>query len=192
MSGAARTRWAVGVDMGGTFIDRLCAENGIAPSELARIVHGSTVVTNLLLEQNAPPIAVITTAGVRDMLALGRQDRRALYEPVIAPATPEAALFPAHLRFEPEGRVDAQGQEIAALDLGGLDRIVAALAGTGGRAAAVCLLFAHRNPQHEQQVRTALQRKLPGLLLSLSSEGPAPNSPVPPSISSQANQGTPR
>ncbi|MFZ3117308.1 MAG: hydantoinase/oxoprolinase N-terminal domain-containing protein, partial [Variovorax sp.] len=128
------SRWAIGVDMGGTFIDavavagdgrlaslkhsrvagqlagpvlaaidRICAENGIAPQQVARIVHGSTVVTNLLLEQNAPPVAVLTTAGMGDVLALGRQERRELYLPVIARPTPDERLFPAHLRFEIAG-----------------------------------------------------------------------------------------
>ena len=199
--GADRTRWSIGVDMGGTFIDevaagsdgrllslkhprvagqlaapvlagidRLCAEHGIAPAEVARIVHGSTVVTNLLLEQNAPPIAVVTTAGMRDVLALARQDRRALYAPVIAPAVPESALFPARLRFEIGGRIDAQGSETAPLDLSGIDAIAQAIADAGVRAISVCLLFAHRNAAHELHVADAMRARLPEVFISRSSE----------------------
>lgn len=201
MAGRDTSRWAIGVDMGGTFIDavavaddgrlvslkhpreagklaepvlaaidRLCAENGIAPPQVARIVHGSTVVTNLLLEQNAPPVAVLTTAGMGDVLALGRQERRELYLPVIARPTPDERLFPAHLRFEIAGRIDAQGRETAPLALDDFDRIVDAIAKSGVRAVAVCLLFAHRNPAHEQQLRDVLAARLPALMVSLSSE----------------------
>lgn len=201
MAATDASRWAIGVDMGGTFIDavavagdgrlaslkhpreagklaepvlaaidRLCAEHGIAPQQVARIVHGSTVVTNLLLEQNAPSVAVLTTAGMGDVLALGRQERRELYLPVVARPTPDERLFPAHLRFEIAGRIDAQGRETAPLALDGFDRIVDAIAQSGARAVAVCLLFAHRNPAHEQQLRDALAARLPHLMVSLSSE----------------------
>lgn len=201
MAGPDTSRWAIGVDMGGTFIDavavaddgrlaslkhpreagrlagpvlaaidRICAENGIAPQQVARIVHGSTVVTNLLLEQNAPPVAVLTTAGMGDVLALGRQERRELYLPVIAKPTPDERLFPAHLRFGIAGRIDAQGRETAPLALDGFDRIADAIAQSGVRAVAVCLLFAHCNPAHEQQLRDALAVRLPQLMVSLSSE----------------------
>jgi N-methylhydantoinase A len=201
MTDTGTARWAIGVDMGGTFvdavavaddgrlvslkhpraagplagpvlaaIDRLCAEHGIAPPQVARIVHGSTVVTNLLLELNAPPVAVLTTTGMADVLALGRQSRRALYLPVIARPTPDECLFPAHLRFEIGGRIDAQGQETAPLQLDDFETIVNRIAQSGVRAAAVCLLFAHRNPAHEQQLRERLAARLPGLMVSLSSE----------------------
>ncbi len=151
-------------------IDQLCEVHHIAPAEVARIVHGSTVVTNLLLEQNAPPIAVITSTGMRDVLALARQDRQELYAPVIAQATPAQALFPARLRFEIEGRIDAQGREAAPLAVEAFDPIATAIVDAGVRAVAVCLLFAHRNPGHEEQLRALLLGRHPQLLVSLSSE----------------------
>ena len=197
----ATARWAIGVDMGGTFIDvvgcaddgrllslkhpreagqlvapviaavaRLCAENGIAPQQVARIVHGSTVVTNLLLEQNAPPVAVLTSTGMGDVLALARQERRELYLPVIAKPVVDERLFPARLRFEIGGRIDAQGREASPLATDGFEAIAAAIAQSGVRAVAVCLLFAHRNPRHEQQLRDLLTARLPGVMVSLSSE----------------------
>lgn len=196
-----KPRWAIGVDMGGTFIDvvavaddgrlaslkhprekgqlaqpvlaaidRLCVLHGIAPAEVARIVHGSTVVTNLLLEQNARPVAVLTTAGMRDVLALARQDRRDLYAPVIVAPTPEEKLFPRHLRFEIGGRIDAQGLEASPLSTDGFDDIVEAIDAAGVRAVAICLLFAHRNPAHELQLRSMLLARLPDMRVSLSSE----------------------
>jgi len=195
------TTWAIGVDMGGTFIDvvacssagelralkhprqdgelvapilgavqRLLDEHRIAPAQVARLVHGSTVVTNLLLEQGAGPVAVITNEGLRDVLALARQDRRDLYTPAVAPPTPERRLFPAGLRFEIRGRIGARGEEVQAPEREQLTAIAHQLRERGVDAVAVCLLFAHLRPTHEQQVRDWLLAAEPDLLVSLSSE----------------------
>lgn len=151
-------------------VDRLCAQADIAPAEVARVVHGSTVITNLLLELDEPPVALVLTRGLRDVPVLARQDRRELYEPVIAPAVPEAKLFPEALRFEIGGRIDAEGREMGPLDLPAVDAIADALRAAGVHALAIGLLFAHRNPAHERALRDALRARLPGLHISLSSE----------------------
>ncbi|WP_295549854.1 hydantoinase/oxoprolinase family protein [uncultured Pseudacidovorax sp.] len=156
-------------------LDRLCAEASISPEEVGRVVHGSTVITNLLLERDEPPVALVLTRGFGDVPVLARQDRRALYEPVVAPAVPEAALFPQPLRFEIGGRIDAEGREVEPLDLTALDAAADAIATAGVQAVAVCLLFSHRNPSHEQQVGELLRARLPHLHVSLSHQvDPAP------------------
>lgn len=195
------TRWAVGIDMGGTFIDvvacssdgslrslkhpreagqlvqpilqavqRILDDNGIAPSQVARIVHGSTVVTNLLLEQTDGPVAVLTNTGMRDILALARQDRRDLYTAAVLPPTPERRLFPAAQRFEIAGRVDAQGVEVEPLNREQIVALANRISESGLRSVAVCLLFSYLRPDHEQQVRTWLHEAQPALMVSLSSE----------------------
>lgn len=193
--------WAIGIDMGGTFIDvvacasdgalrslkhpreagqlvqpilqavqRMLDENGIAPGQVTRIVHGSTVVTNLLLEQTDGPVAVITNTGMRDILALARQDRRDLYTAAVLPPTPERRLFPAAHRFEIAGRVDAQGNEIEPPDREQVLALAHRVAAEGLRSVAVCLLFSHLRPAHEQQVRAWLYEARPELMVSLSCE----------------------
>ncbi len=193
--------WAIGIDMGGTFIDvvacasdgslrslkhpreagqlvqpilqavqRMLEENGIAPEQVARIVHGSTVVTNLLLEQTDGPVAVITNTGMRDILALARQDRRDLYTAAVLPPTPERRLFPAAHRFEIAGRVDAQGNEIEPPDREQVLALAHRIAAEGLRSVAVCQLFSHLRPAHEQQVRAWLHEARPELMVSLSCE----------------------
>lgn len=195
------TTWAIGIDMGGTFIDvvacssdgelrslkhprdaghlvqpilqamqRMLDDNGIATTQVARIVHGSTVVTNLLLEQTDGPVAVITNTGMRDILALARQDRRDLYTAAVLPPTPERRLFPAAQRFEIAGRVDAHGSEIEALDREQVIALAHRITERGLRSVAVCLLFSHLRPAHERQVRTWLLEAKPALMVSLSSE----------------------
>lgn len=193
--------WAIGIDMGGTFIDvvacasdgtlrslkhpreagqlvqpilqavqRMLDENSIAPAQVARIVHGSTVVTNLLLEQTDGPVAVITNTGMRDILALARQDRRDLYTAAVLPPTPERRLFPAAHRFEITGRVDAQGNEIEPPDREQVLSLAHRIAASGLRSVAVCLLFSHLRAAHEQQVRAWLIEARPELMVSLSCE----------------------
>ncbi|MET0678099.1 MAG: hydantoinase/oxoprolinase family protein [Bradyrhizobium sp.] len=151
-------------------IDLLCAQAGIASGDIRRVVHGSTVITNLLLELDEPPVALVVTRGMRDVPVLARQDRKELYEPVIRPAVPEAKLFPQSLRFEIGGRIDAEGCEVEPLDLSAVGAIVDAVSAAGVRALAVGLLFSHRNPTHERALRTAIHARLPGLYISLSSE----------------------
>lgn len=194
-------RWAIGIDMGGTFIDvvacasdgtlrtlkhpreagqlvqpilqavqRMLDENGIAPAQVSRIVHGSTVVTNLLLEQTDGPVAVITNTGMRDILALARQDRRDLYTAAVLPPTPERRLFPAPHRAEIAGRMDAHGNEIEPLDRESVIALAHRIAASGLRSVAVCLLFSHLRPGHEQQVRAWLLEACPELMVSLSCE----------------------
>jgi N-methylhydantoinase A len=142
-------------------LDQLCAQAGIMPGDIDRVVHGSTVITNLLLELNEPPVALVLTRGFRDVPILARQDRKELYEPVIVPAVPETKLFPEPLRFEIGGRIDTEGRQMEPLDLSAVDAIVDAVSAAGVRALAVGLLFSHRNPMHE---------RLPSLYVSLSSE----------------------
>lgn len=151
-------------------LDQLCAQSGIGASDIDRVVHGSTVITNLLLELNEPPVALVLTRGMRDVPVLARQDRKELYEPVIAPALPEAKLFPEPLRFEICGRIDAEGREVEPLDLSAVDAIADAVRAAGVRALAIGLLFSHRNPAHERALRAALQARLPDIYISLSSE----------------------
>jgi len=151
-------------------LDQLCAQAGIGAGDVHRVVHGSTVITNLLLELNEPPVALVLTRGMRDVPLLARQDRKELYEPVIAPALPETKLFPEPLRFEIAGRIDAEGREVEPLELSAVDAIADAVSAAGVRALAVGLLFSHRNPTHERGLRAALHARLPNLYVSLSSD----------------------
>jgi len=194
-------RWALGIDMGGTFIDavacsddgrlhalkhpreagapaasvlaaleQLLATHGIAAADVARVVHGTTVVTNLLLERNHAPVAVCTSTGMRDVLVLARQDRRALYDAIVQPQVPEAALFPDHLRFELPGRIGADGREAQPLDEACLADVAERIAHSGVQAVAVCLLFSHLERHHEERVREVLRARCPGLHIALSCE----------------------
>ena len=163
----------VGVDTGGTFTDVVAADGRSTkvlstPDDPARAVaaglaaldvrpsllaHGTTVATNALLERRGSTVALVTTAGLADVVEIGRQDRPSLYDQLADRPEP---LVPRGLRFEVRGRLAADGSEIEPLDLASLpDLAGGAAAGVG--AVAVCLLHADLNPEHEQAVAAHLR-----------------------------------
>ncbi len=131
----------------------------------ASIVHGSTVATNALLEYKGARTALVTTAGFKDILQIGRQNRAALYDlNVTLPPT----LVPPELRFEVQERVLQTGEVLQALDPAQLPELVSNIQASGAEAVAVCLLFSFLQPQHEARIAAALRAA--GLFVSASSE----------------------
>lgn len=117
------------------------------------VLHGSTVVTNAIIEGRLARTALVTTAGFRDVLEIGRHWRTDLYD--LAQARP-ATLVPRPLRLEVDERIDAAGEVVRPLEDGSLERMVAALDDLGVEAVAVALLHAYANPSHERRVRERL------------------------------------
>ncbi len=174
-----------GVDIGGTFTDlvsydgdggqlaihkllsdpqrpersMLAGLEAIAPgglSTLEQVAHGSTVATNAILERKGARTALLISAGFRDLLFIGRQDRPALYD--IHPRIP-APLVPRERCYEVEERLDFRGETLLPLDLTQLDRVLDRVAEDQVDSIAVCLLFSYVNAEHEQLImRRILQR----------------------------------
>jgi N-methylhydantoinase A len=143
------------------FLDDLGAESSIP----AEIVHGSTVATNAVLERKAARTAFIATAGFRDLLAIGRQDRPDLFDFQSRRPPP---LVPEELSFELVERVAHDGEVLQPLDEASITPLVERLRGLEVESVAVCLLFSFVRPEHERRVGEALREA--GLHVSLSSE----------------------
>ncbi len=141
----------------------------IPPADVASLRHGSTVATNALVERAGARIGLITTAGFRDVLELGRQNRRDLYDPVARPRAP-VFLVPRSRRIGVDGRIGPDGAEIAPLDEAAVAAAADALAADRVEAIAIVFLFAHVNPAQEQRAAEIVRARHPGLALSLSSE----------------------
>jgi N-methylhydantoinase A len=138
------------------------ARLGIARQDVERIVHGTTVATNALLEHRWAKTALITTAGFRDVLEIGRQNRAALYDFHVTRPEP---LVPRRLRFEILERVDAQGRVVRELDESRVRGLISHLREV--ESIAICFLFSYLHPAHEQRVRELLQQELkPPITLS--------------------------
>lgn len=180
----------VGIDVGGTFTDfvRLDAQgltihkapttpddqsramvDGLAALGVsqAEIVHGMTVATNALLERRGARTALITTAGFADLLVIGRQNRPHLYR---LSQTRPAPLVADGWRLEVAERLDAHGDVLEALNETSLASLAAKLANSDVESLALVLLFAFRNPVHEQAAAAVVHAACPNLPISLSSD----------------------
>lgn len=114
-----------------------------------RLVHGSTVATNALLERQGARVAMVNTAGFRDVLQIGRQNRPALYGLFADPPVP---LVPRQHRLEVSERVNAQGVVQTPLDEVALDAAIEHCRQHDIESVAICLLFSFANPTHEQRI----------------------------------------
>ena len=94
---------------------------GIAPHEISTIVHGTTVATNALIERKYPEPALITTAGFRDVLEIGRQRRQALYDPYQVKPRP---LISRANRYAVSEKLGSDGAVVKPLDEADLRAIV--------------------------------------------------------------------
>jgi N-methylhydantoinase A len=130
-----------------------------------RVVHGSTVATNAILEKKGVATALVTTAGFRDVLAIGRQNRADLYDPFFRRPP---GIVPDALRFEVAGRVLADGSRREALRPEAARDLAARVAASGAESVAVCLLFSFLDPSDEVLLGRELEAR--GLHVSLSHE----------------------
>jgi N-methylhydantoinase A len=143
-------------------------KNGVAkPGERGTLVHGTTLVTNALIERKGAPTALLTTAGFRDALEIGREHRYELYDLNLELPKP---LVPRDLRFDVPERIAADGTVLKALDEAFVRRLVAELREKGIKAIAVCYLNSFRNPVHERRTGEIIAEVAPSIRVSLSSE----------------------
>ena len=96
-------------------LKRMQAEWGLAPQDVLRFVHGTTVATNAVLERKGAKVGVITTEGFRDVLEIGRQMRHQMYQLALDPETP-TFLAPGRMRHEVPERISATGEVLKPLD----------------------------------------------------------------------------
>ena len=136
-------------------------------AETERIVHGTTVATNALLEQKGAKVGLLTTEGHRDVLEMreGLKDDR--YNLRVPPPEP---LVPRQRRLGVRERMRADGRVETPLDEASLRKAIAELKRAEVEAVAVCYLHAYRDPRHERATAEMLAHELPGAYVSLSSD----------------------
>src|SRR4051794_14269212 len=132
-----------------------------------RVVHGTTVATNALLERKGAKLALLTTEGHRDVIEMReglKGDRYDLRSP------PTEPLVPRELRFGVKERVKANGDVAIPLDDASLGHAIAAIRQSGATSVAVCFLHSYLNPAHEIAALKRLERELPSVSVSISSD----------------------
>lgn len=123
--------------------------SGLELPSIARIIHGTTLVANSIIERRGSMTALVTTTGFADVLEIGREARYDLYD--LALERPEP-LIPRPLRFEITERTLADGSELEALDENAAHDLVARLGAAGIESVAICFLHSYANPTHERQL----------------------------------------
>jgi N-methylhydantoinase A len=142
---------------------------GIAPEAIARFAHGTTVATNAVLERKGARIGLITTAGFKDVLEIGRQMRHQMYSVILHPETP-GFLAPGARRKEVRERIAADGRVLVALDEAEVRAAADALAADGVEAIAIAFLFSFANPVHERRAKEIVAAAHPALAIATSHE----------------------
>ncbi|MBI1775424.1 MAG: hydantoinase/oxoprolinase family protein [Proteobacteria bacterium] len=155
MDGLARLAGVLGTDLRGLL------------RETERIVHGTTVATNALLERKGARVGLLTTEGHRDVIEMreGLKDER--YNLRMPPPVP---LAPRSRRFGVRERVRADGRISTPINQRSLAAAIKQLKAEDVESVAVCYLHAYRDPRHERTTRKALKQALPKAYIALSSE----------------------
>ena len=190
--------WIIGIDTGGTFTDLVAFNSqtgrifsvktlttsgdeskGIISSiqetipktpSIDRIVHGTTIGTNSILERRGAKTAILTTRGFRDLLEIGRTRRmvsNTLFDLSFQKPTP---LVPRSLRFDVDERVMASGEILEPLDQNSIRETAKLLRDKNVNAVAICFLHSYANSEHELSARDILKELLPDVYVSVSSE----------------------
>lgn len=187
----------VGIDIGGTFTDlaavdhlgrevhlktptvpedpiagvvrglELLEQRGISGPNIGYLVHGTTLALNTIIQRSGARVALLATAGFRDVLELGRLR---LPQPWSFYSARPAPLIPRELVIPVRERMGVDGTIVQALDRAEIDRVAEAVAEADVQSVAICLLHAYAAPAHEIALADAIAKRLPHVLVSRSSD----------------------
>jgi N-methylhydantoinase A len=145
----------------------LVAAQDIDGSAVEMAVHGTTLITNVLIEREGALTGLVTTRGFRDVLEMRKEMRYDIYDLLITLPDP---IVSRPLRLEVDERLNGRGEVLTPLDESQLEEVAATFEQAGVEAIAVCFLHAFTNPVHERQAGAWLRKRFPGLAISLSCE----------------------
>jgi N-methylhydantoinase A len=148
-------------------LNRLLKESHTDVDQLQSIVHGTTLVSNTVIERKGAKVGLITTKGFRDSLEMGREIRYNLYD--LSLQRPEP-LVPRYLRRAVTERIDVEGTVLLPLDVEEFRTIVRDLVALHVDVIAICFIHSYRNDVHERKAKEIVAAEFPNLPVNLSSE----------------------
>lgn len=148
-------------------LDELLALRSIGHADVSEIVHGTTLVTNAVIERKGAPVGLITTRGFRDILEMGTEQRYDIYDLFVAFPDP---IVSRDLRLEVDERMTADGKVATPLDEAAVRQAAEQLASQGCEAIAIVFLHSYANPDHEQRAAGIVRAAFPDLAVSVSSD----------------------
>ncbi len=187
----------VGVDIGGTFTDvvlegkggrfsvklltthaapedaiiagikSVSTRAGVGLSSIGQIIHGTTLATNALIERRGAHTAFVTTQGFRDVIEMRTESRFEQYDLNLSLPDP---LLPRDCRYVVGERLDSAGDVLLPLAEAEVEDLADVLGAKGYESIAIGLLHAYASNAHEQMIRRIFERRLPDVMLSLSSD----------------------
>ena len=146
-------------------VGQLLNDHSIDPASIRQVIHGTTLVTNTLIERKGARTALITTEGFRDALEIGNEGRYDIYDLGLVKPQP---LVERRLRFGVPERMTAGGEILRPLDTKAIIEICKSLNAEGIESVAVCLLHAFTNPRHELDVYEIVRDEMPNASISIS------------------------
>jgi N-methylhydantoinase A len=148
-------------------IDLLLADIGMAPQELGLIIHGTTLATNAIIERKGARTALLVTRGFRDSIEMAYENRFEQYDIFMEKPAP---LVPRHLRLPVPERIEARGRVVEPLEERALAELAQRLVEERVQSVAIGFLHSYVNPAHERRARAVLEKLLPNVSITLSSE----------------------
>jgi N-methylhydantoinase A len=148
-------------------LQALLAERNLDAASVTSTIHGTTLITNAIIERKGAKTGLITTQGFRDALEIGREKRYDIYDIFLENPQP---LVPRALRREISERLDETGHVLVPLNRMEVFDVIQELQRDGVEALAIVLLHSFRNPLHERIIREVVESEFPSLTLSLSSD----------------------
>jgi len=150
-------------------LDKILKLTGASSNDLTRLIHGTTVATNAIMERKGATIGILTNDGFEDVLIMGRQWRSDMYSLLYDPETPTFLCDRQRMRGV-RGRLDYQGNIISPLNEDDVVKTVDDLVQKHGvQSIAVCYLFSFVNPAHERRTEQIIRERYPEIRVSLSS-----------------------
>ncbi|MBX9619978.1 MAG: hydantoinase/oxoprolinase family protein [Hyphomicrobiales bacterium] len=145
----------------------VCAKAGLTPSSIGQIIHGTTLATNALIERRGARTALITTKGFRDVIEMRTESRFEQYD--LNLTLPEPLLARCR-RYVVNERMDARGHVLVPLERAEVEALADTLREAHYQSIAIGLLHSYVNDSHERLIAQVLAERLPGVMVSLSSQ----------------------